>query len=91
MAGSNMGLDPDVKKLIVIDDFEFHSLKKTGPDILFAGQNIGEDYMAELLEVLNGRNYGIIVISKSDAETIEKTAERHWFMKQCRVVIVLDQ
>ncbi len=38
-----------------------------------------------------GKTNKFIVISKSDAETIEKTAERHWFMKQCRVVIVLDQ
>jgi hypothetical protein len=38
-----------------------------------------------------GKTNQFIVISKSDAETIEKTAERHWFMKQCRVVIVLDQ
>ncbi len=38
-----------------------------------------------------GKSNRLIVISKSDAETIEKTAERHGFMKQCRVVIVLDR
>ncbi|MCP4114504.1 MAG: hypothetical protein GY737_03725 [Desulfobacteraceae bacterium] len=38
-----------------------------------------------------GKTNRFIVISRSDAETIEKTAERHGFMKQCRVVIVLDR
>ncbi|MBI9089517.1 MAG: hypothetical protein JEZ12_09880 [Desulfobacterium sp.] len=38
-----------------------------------------------------GKTNRLIVISKSDAETIEKTAERHGFMKECRVVIVLDR
>lgn len=38
-----------------------------------------------------GKTNRFIVISRSDADTIEKTAERHGFMKQCRVVIVLDR
>ena len=38
-----------------------------------------------------GKTNQSIVISRSDAETIEKTAERHLFMKECRVVILLDQ
>ena len=39
-------------------------------EILFAGQNICEDYLAELIEILDNRNYSIIVISKSGT-TIE--------------------
>ncbi len=35
------------------------------PEILFAGQNIGEDYLYDLMEHLKGRRFGIIVISKS--------------------------
>ncbi|MDO4319715.1 MAG: glucose-6-phosphate isomerase [Bacteroidales bacterium] len=40
-----------------------------GPQILFAGQNIGEDYLYELQEYLKGRRFGIIVISKSGTTT----------------------
>jgi len=43
--------------------------KKDFPIVLFAGQNIGEDYTAELLEVLEGKEYGICVISKSGTTT----------------------
>jgi glucose-6-phosphate isomerase len=39
------------------------------PVILFAGQTIGEDYLNELIEILNNVRYGIIVISKSGTTT----------------------
>ena len=38
-------------------------------DIFYAGHNICEDYMSELLEILDHRNYSIIVISKSGTTT----------------------
>jgi len=38
-------------------------------DVIFAGQNLCEDYMDDLLELLNERNYSIIVISKSGVTT----------------------
>jgi glucose-6-phosphate isomerase len=44
-------------------------LKGNHHDIFFAGQNICEDYMSELLEILDGRDYSIIVISKSGTTT----------------------
>ena len=37
--------------------------------MLYAGQNIGEDYLAELQKLLTGRKFGIIVISKSGTTT----------------------
>ena len=40
-----------------------------GPRVLFAGQNIGEDYLYELIELLKGKKFGIIVISKSGTTT----------------------
>jgi glucose-6-phosphate isomerase len=43
--------------------------KKPHHEIIFAGQNICEDYLSELLEVLDERNYSIIVISKSGTTT----------------------
>lgn len=39
------------------------------PIILYAGQNMGEDYLYQLLEVLNDYDYGITVISKSGTTT----------------------
>jgi glucose-6-phosphate isomerase len=44
-------------------------LKKRKHEVIFAGQNIDEDYLAELLELLQERNYSIIVISKSGTTT----------------------
>ena len=35
------------------------------PILLFAGHNIGEDYLSELLEILDNKKYAIAVISKS--------------------------
>ena len=37
--------------------------------VLFAGNNIGEDYIAELMDLLKGKKYGIVVISKSGTTT----------------------
>lgn len=39
------------------------------PLVLFAGQNIGEDYMYELLEILKDKSYSVCVISKSGTTT----------------------
>jgi glucose-6-phosphate isomerase len=43
--------------------------ERKSPHILFAGQNIGEDYAYELLETLAGRRVSCIVISKSGTTT----------------------
>ncbi|MCM1521806.1 MAG: glucose-6-phosphate isomerase [Muribaculaceae bacterium] len=39
------------------------------PKVLFAGQNIGEDYLYELQDYLKDKKFGIIVISKSGTTT----------------------
>ena len=44
--------------------------------IVFAGQNLGEDYLSDLLEILNKKRYGIIVISKSGTTTEPAVAFR---------------
>jgi glucose-6-phosphate isomerase len=41
----------------------------TSPLVIFAGQNIGEDYHAELRELLKTREYALMVISKSGTTT----------------------
>jgi glucose-6-phosphate isomerase len=44
--------------------------ERKNPILLYAGQNIGEDYLNELLEILNTFNkYAIVVISKSGTTT----------------------
>lgn len=49
----------------------FDSLKDTrkNPAVLYAGQNISEDYTHELLDLLKDKSFGIIVISKSGTTT----------------------
>lgn len=42
---------------------------KKGPTVVFAGQNICEDYHKELLEVLDRHSYSLVVISKSGTTT----------------------
>ncbi|MDE6295492.1 MAG: glucose-6-phosphate isomerase [Muribaculaceae bacterium] len=39
------------------------------PKVLYAGQNIGEEYIGELQKLLTGKRFGIIVISKSGTTT----------------------
>ena len=45
----------------------FIQLKKDHkyPKLLFAGHNIGEDYLSELLDILDDKKYALAVISKS--------------------------
>ena len=42
---------------------------KTGAEILFAGNNISEDYLFELTEYLKDKKFGVINISKSGTTT----------------------
>ena len=62
----------------------FAWLTKNGenPNILFAGNNIGEDYLYELTQYLKGRNFGVINISKSGTTTETALAFR-LLKKQC--------
>jgi len=49
----------------------FYDLKrdKGYPYVIFAGQNIGEDYMYDLMQVLDEYDYAVTVISKSGTTT----------------------
>jgi len=51
------------------DNFAHLKKNNAAPHMVFAGHNIGEDYMHELLELLNERSYSIVVISKSGTTT----------------------
>lgn len=67
IGGSYLG----AKAVIEALDHNFGQLLQTGKDplILFAGQNLSQDYLADLLEVIDDKNYGIVVISKSGTTT----------------------
>ncbi len=55
---------------------------KQNPTILFAGNNIGEDYLSELTEYLKGKKFGVINISKSGTTT-ETALTFRLLKKQC--------
>lgn len=62
----------------------FSSLKKSSdlPQIIFAGHNISEDYLSELIEYLKDKKFGVINISKSGTTTETALAFR-LLKKQC--------
>ncbi len=60
----------------------FGWLKNTKPVILFAGNNIGEDYLSELTEYLKDKKFGVINISKSGTTT-ETALTFRLLKKQC--------
>ena len=73
IGGSYLG----AKAVIEALSDSFAALKPAnGPRVLFAGQNIGEDYMSELINLLDGKKFGIIVISKSGTTTESAIAFR---------------
>lgn len=55
---------------------------KKNPTILFAGNNIGEDYLAELTYYLKDKKFGVINISKSGTTT-ETALTFRLLKKQC--------
>lgn len=67
IGGSYLGAKAVIEALS--NSFEMMKPKNDKPLVLFAGQNIGEDYLFELLEVLRDKSYGITVISKSGTTT----------------------
>lgn len=66
------------------NSFEWLTNDGKNPIILFAGNNIGEDYLFELCEYLKGRKFGVINISKSGTTTETALAFR-LLKKQCEV------
>lgn len=67
IGGSYLG----AKSVIEALSNSFYMLTNDGksPIVLFAGQNISEDYTAELINLLENKKYGIVVISKSGTTT----------------------
>ena len=67
IGGSYLGTKAVVEALN--NSFDWLQAERKNPVILYAGNNIGEDYLYELSEVLKGKQFGIINISKSDTTT----------------------
>ncbi len=64
------------------NSFQWLTNNGENPTILFAGNNIGEDYLYELTEYLKGKKFGVINISKSGTTTETALAFR-LLKKQC--------
>ncbi|MDD2552645.1 MAG: glucose-6-phosphate isomerase [Dysgonamonadaceae bacterium] len=67
IGGSYLGAKAVIDALS--NSFDWLQDKRKNPVILYAGNNISEDYFYELVEYLNGRSFGIINISKSGTTT----------------------
>lgn len=67
IGGSYLGAKAVIDALS--NSFDWLETKRKNPVILYAGNNICEDYLHELLEYLEGKKFGIINISKSGTTT----------------------
>ncbi len=97
IGGSYLG----AKAVIEALSDNFAAYKTNLPHVLFAGNNIGEDYMADLMNLLYGRRWGIIVISKSGTTTepaiafrllkaqLERELSREW--AATHIVAITDE
>jgi glucose-6-phosphate isomerase len=69
IGGSYLGAKAVIDALSHTFDALQDKSKRKAPLVLFAGQNIGEDYLFELMEILQGKSVACIVISKSGTTT----------------------
>lgn len=80
IGGSYLGARAVIEALS--NSFTWLQDKKDAPVILYAGHNIGEDYLYELTEYLKDKKFGVINISKSGTTTETALAFR-LLKKQC--------
>ena len=80
IGGSYLGARAVIEALS--NSFQWLQNDKKNPVILFAGNNIGEDYLAELSDYLKDKKFGVINISKSGTTTETALAFR-LLKKQC--------
>ncbi|MEG1587368.1 MAG: glucose-6-phosphate isomerase, partial [Bacteroidales bacterium] len=67
IGGSYLGAKAVIDALS--NSFDYLKTNRKNPVVLYAGQNIGEDYLAELTSYLKGKQFGLINISKSGTTT----------------------
>ena len=80
IGGSYLGARAVIEALS--NSFSWLINDKNNPTILFAGNNIGEDYLYELTEYLKDKKFGVINISKSGTTT-ETALTFRLLKKQC--------
>jgi len=67
IGGSYLGAKAVIDALS--NSFDWLQTERKSPVVVYAGQNIGEDYLYELQELLKNKKFGIISISKSGTTT----------------------
>ncbi len=99
IGGSYLGARAVIEGLS--DTFDYLRKDRKNPIIIYAGHNIGEDYLAELLDLLKDKKFGVVVISKSGTTTetaiafrllkelVEKTAGKE--EAKHRIIAVTDK
>ncbi len=80
IGGSYLGARAVIEALS--NSFQWLQDKKNAPTIIYAGHNIGEDYLYELTAYLKDKKFGVINISKSGTTTETALAFR-LLKKQC--------
>lgn len=80
IGGSYLGAKAVIEALQ--NSFQWLTNKGENPNILFAGNNIGEDYLYELTQYLRDKKFGVINISKSGTTT-ETALTFRLLKKQC--------
>ena len=87
IGGSYLGARAVIEALS--NSFAWLIQDKKNPQILFAGNNISEDYLAELTDYLKGKRFGVINISKSGTTT-ETALTFRLLKKQCEAQMSKD-
>ena len=77
IGGSYLGAKAVINALS--NSFDWLQTERTSPAVVYAGQNIGEDYLYELQELLKNKKFGIISISKSTAFGLPAIPFINWF------------
>ncbi len=80
IGGSYLGARAVIESLS--NSFGWLKKEQENPIIIYAGNNIGEDYLAELTDYLKDKKFGVINISKSGTTTETALAFR-LLKKQC--------
>ena len=99
IGGSYLGAKAVIDALS--NPFELLHKEHNNPIVLFAGQNISEDYMAEMMEAVKGYSIATIVISKSGTTTepaiafriVKEEIERRYGKEEAksRIVAITDK
>jgi len=99
IGGSYLGARAVIEAL----SHNFQHLKKENknPLIIYAGQNISEDYLTDLLEILDHKDYAMTVISKSGTTTepaiafrvLKNHIEKKYGKKEAgeRIIVITDK